>query len=383
MADIDTEKDYYATLGVLPSIDDVALAAVYRALLKKFHPDVFYGSKAEAERRTKEINEAYEVLGNSELRCAYDKARTKDSFGSYRQDDQTDNYYDDLAVDWERLKKYYPEAEEVRVHLAKLSPSLAFTFQSTVLEEKLGPNAHDLGLAMEKEFFERYFGSNSKIHDFVCGALLERRRDVAKEANQAIKIVGTPDDADTNNFIETVCQTTNYRTQKMRGALLAINKLRRDELSIGKVTLEEEIWLTKAFDYLKEIDGLRTKGHAYCILRACNDVIGPVYVQFAAPNYNKQLHCEAVSAESVPEVARILTSKKQRLLLKFGFGFPNPNYSQDIDAECDDDIAFATRLAFRVLKQIYDVTNFDSASFKSWHERPKIFWRLVHRFIKS
>jgi DnaJ-class molecular chaperone len=36
-----------------------------RALLKKYHPDVFGGSsKAEAERRTKEIIEAYEVLGN-------------------------------------------------------------------------------------------------------------------------------------------------------------------------------------------------------------------------------------------------------------------------------------------------------------------------------
>jgi curved DNA-binding protein CbpA len=44
-----TDKDYYAILGVLPSIDDVALPAVYRALLKKYHPDVFGGSKAEAE----------------------------------------------------------------------------------------------------------------------------------------------------------------------------------------------------------------------------------------------------------------------------------------------------------------------------------------------
>jgi curved DNA-binding protein CbpA len=56
-------------LGVLPSIDGVALAAVYRALLKKYHPDVFSGSKAEAERRTKEIVEAYEILGNPSKRA--------------------------------------------------------------------------------------------------------------------------------------------------------------------------------------------------------------------------------------------------------------------------------------------------------------------------
>jgi curved DNA-binding protein CbpA len=50
---MNTEKDYYSILGVAPSIDDVALAAVYRALLKKYHPDVFIGSKAEAELRTR------------------------------------------------------------------------------------------------------------------------------------------------------------------------------------------------------------------------------------------------------------------------------------------------------------------------------------------
>jgi hypothetical protein len=71
----DTEKDYYAILCVLPSIDDMALAVVYRALLKKYHPDVFGGSKAEAERRTREIVKAYEVLGNPEKRKVYDSAR--------------------------------------------------------------------------------------------------------------------------------------------------------------------------------------------------------------------------------------------------------------------------------------------------------------------
>src|SRR5271157_1148196 len=90
-----TEKDYYAILGVLPSIDDVALAAVYRALLKKYHPDVFRGSKADAERRTREIIEAYEVLGNPENRKAYDNLR------SYRHEAQATSYSDEATADWE------------------------------------------------------------------------------------------------------------------------------------------------------------------------------------------------------------------------------------------------------------------------------------------
>ena len=43
-------KDYYAVLGVLPSIEQTALTAVYRALLKKYHPDVYRGIKEDADR---------------------------------------------------------------------------------------------------------------------------------------------------------------------------------------------------------------------------------------------------------------------------------------------------------------------------------------------
>jgi curved DNA-binding protein CbpA len=103
-----TDKDYYAILGVLPSIDDVALAAVYRALLKKYHPDVFRGSKAEAERRTREIVEAYVVLGNSANRRAYDNARRTNGFGNYQEEEQTTSSSDEIAADWEMVKKISP-----------------------------------------------------------------------------------------------------------------------------------------------------------------------------------------------------------------------------------------------------------------------------------
>jgi tetratricopeptide (TPR) repeat protein len=79
---MDARKDYYAILGVLPSIDDAALAAVYRTLLEKYRPDVFPGSKAEAESRTKELIEAYDVLGNSEKRKRYDNSAKANSFES-------------------------------------------------------------------------------------------------------------------------------------------------------------------------------------------------------------------------------------------------------------------------------------------------------------
>lgn len=70
---MDIRKDYYATLGVLPSIDDAALKAACRALVKKYHPDVAESQKTDG--RAAEIIEAYRVLGDADRRNAYDSAR--------------------------------------------------------------------------------------------------------------------------------------------------------------------------------------------------------------------------------------------------------------------------------------------------------------------
>lgn len=65
-------KDYYRTLGVPRTAKEKEIKAAYRRLARKHHPDVNPGSK-EAEARFKEINEAYEVLGDPEKRKRYDE----------------------------------------------------------------------------------------------------------------------------------------------------------------------------------------------------------------------------------------------------------------------------------------------------------------------
>lgn len=64
-------KDYYSVLGVVrdASADDIKKA--FRQLARKYHPDVAK-NKASAEKKFKEINEAYEVLSDPEKRRKYD-----------------------------------------------------------------------------------------------------------------------------------------------------------------------------------------------------------------------------------------------------------------------------------------------------------------------
>jgi DnaJ-class molecular chaperone len=65
-------KDYYSTLGVAKTAAAKEIKAAFRKLARKFHPDVNPGDKS-AESRFKEINEAYEVLGDPEKRKKYDE----------------------------------------------------------------------------------------------------------------------------------------------------------------------------------------------------------------------------------------------------------------------------------------------------------------------
>lgn len=61
-------KDYYRTLQVHWEAEQEVISAAYRRLAQKYHPD----QNPQTEERMKEINEAYEVLGDPEKRKVYD-----------------------------------------------------------------------------------------------------------------------------------------------------------------------------------------------------------------------------------------------------------------------------------------------------------------------
>ena len=68
------DKDYYAVLGVPSSASEKELSRAYKKLAKEHHPDANAGN-ADSEERFKEVNAAYEVLGDTDKRKEYDDVR--------------------------------------------------------------------------------------------------------------------------------------------------------------------------------------------------------------------------------------------------------------------------------------------------------------------
>jgi curved DNA-binding protein len=75
-------KDYYKILGVPKTADEKAIKSAFRKLAQQHHPDKNPGNKT-AEDKFKEINEAYEVLGDPQKRTRYDQLGS--SYGQWER----------------------------------------------------------------------------------------------------------------------------------------------------------------------------------------------------------------------------------------------------------------------------------------------------------
>ncbi len=105
-------KDYYDILGVDRSADEQDIKRAYRKLALKYHPDK-NPDDPNAEERFKEINEAYEVLGDSDKRAKYDRLGS-----SYRQWQRTGGGPGDF--DWSQWTSGVPGGGGVRVEFGDL-----------------------------------------------------------------------------------------------------------------------------------------------------------------------------------------------------------------------------------------------------------------------
>lgn len=82
-------QDYYKTLGVEKQASQTEIKKAYRKLAKKYHPDL-HPNDEKAQEKFKQINEAYEVLGDAEKRKKYDQFGANYNFQGGQNFDPSD-----------------------------------------------------------------------------------------------------------------------------------------------------------------------------------------------------------------------------------------------------------------------------------------------------
>lgn len=204
---MDASKDYYAILGVLPSVDAAVLQAVYRALAKKYHPDAAHGAGHGAGPDTAafiELQEAYNVLRDPLSRRRYDELRQARHEHAGRFDQASDscapeeNAAEDQDEAWEIIREYEPIVASEERRLRKLSASLALVFRSSIMNSRDFRSAELIAEKLEEEFLSTYFGDSVEIQEFARRLLsLDdniKGRDAARELNRVIRTLQNPSD---------------------------------------------------------------------------------------------------------------------------------------------------------------------------------------------
>lgn len=112
---------YYEVLNIKKTATEKEIKNAYRALAKKYHPDTYKGNKNMAEEKMKQINEAYDVLSNKDLKAKYDEQFTSPITETKREDSYSKGYYnyetyeykspDPRDADYRNYYNYSPEYE--------------------------------------------------------------------------------------------------------------------------------------------------------------------------------------------------------------------------------------------------------------------------------
>jgi curved DNA-binding protein CbpA len=190
----DPDKDYYGILGVTSSAEMAVIKAAYKALAGIYHPD--RNTSQSAKEKMQIINEAWDVLSCPDKKKKYDEAFAKPDLGDdfFTEDDAEDWIRSYFEEDWTFALSYYPNIEIFADRLGKISSRLGVAYKAVLVSEKKFKDAELIAKKMEKEFLERYFGSNHRIQAIVATLIFDLNdKKMLKELNSAISILGTDD----------------------------------------------------------------------------------------------------------------------------------------------------------------------------------------------
>lgn len=231
--------DYYATLGVSPDAEDIVIAAAYRALAQRYHPDKLKGDE-NSHLKMAAINEAYGVLRDPTRRAEYDRSHQRSAGGAFEAQDDADqsrafsdamNEVDDR---WQIAKSVYPDIEPMRVRLGRFSLQLAFAYVTTVLERKDFERHREIAVQLESNFLSKYFGSNDQVVTYARDLILNGHRDAAKALNRLVDVLGSP--ASAKPYIEKI--ENDFKLRETREARAANDADLRRTLQLSRIVRE-------------------------------------------------------------------------------------------------------------------------------------------------
>lgn len=139
-------ENYYNVLGVSQTATEEELKSAYRKLAKRYHPDS-HPNDAECEIRFREINEAYNVLGDPLKRKKYDEENCRNKSGEMsgqhkEQREQGGQKKGSSQVDFENIYRnfeqffgFHPQTKEV-TNEEKLKPKSANPLDTTDIFER-------------------------------------------------------------------------------------------------------------------------------------------------------------------------------------------------------------------------------------------------------
>lgn len=187
-------KDHYRILGVIQDAEDIVIKAAYRALAQRYHPDKWAGSSEEATMRMSEINKAFSVLSDQIKRKQYDINLSSNEYDEPEEDFSNTVDENDLGTsldyNWSTVVKYFPDLEDIFNDLSKISRPLAQTYKVYLLEKKEFTKRKVIADKLEREFLEKYFGTNEEIIKFSKFLMGWGVKNAAKELNQVINLLG-------------------------------------------------------------------------------------------------------------------------------------------------------------------------------------------------
>lgn len=156
-------KDYYKILGVAEFNTAEEIKKAYRALARKWHPDIA-GNSTEAMLKFKEINEAYEILSNQVKKAEYDKARRFYNYANKNSNNKNYSKSKNNTTNPQGNKKSYFNWEEFWGKKYKEQ-----TFKKE--EPKASKRGEDIYSDLEITFFEAISGTSKTINmlqTYVC-----------------------------------------------------------------------------------------------------------------------------------------------------------------------------------------------------------------------